>query len=230
MSSDERTKKRVFSNDVILNSLRMNDKRRNSVNKSQDAPSDHEVLGIFRSVKIIANKKIELKQKEYYKLPFSTEILNDDTKLFKMIHHEWFVGLIDVYKRYCTDQHHFYVLISGNIVVFGKKITCTPDFQKTVEKQNISFKRVKNKLEIRSEDGPLLFDYILNISINHFEPIPFILSHKKFLNSTFYTSRVSQSQQIKSKNTTKWSYKIDGYVFGPDLVEYNEHDIHYEQI
>lgn len=184
---------------------------------------------IYRKLKIISKDSIKIRNFDYYKFPFNPEIENDESKLFNLIYDEWLVALTDLYGKYVYQKQHFYVSIGNDIVIFGENVSCSLEFRDILERNQIKYTVVSNFLIIQMEDSPLIFDYILNIELNIMEKLPFILSKKKFTNSISYNTKIVELKRVKDKENMKWYYLIEGYLYGPDFVEYSDHELHFEK-
>lgn len=221
MTQKKENKKSSFDESLILKSL-----SKQNVKKVTQKPVIQKK--ICRAVKIISKYYLEIRKLDYFKFPFNPDITNDESKTFNLIYEEWTVALTDVYRRFGSIGQEFYISFFGSTIIFGKNILCTNELQETLEKQNILFNKTGNLIEVPQTECAGLFDYILNIDVQQFNKLPFILSKDKFLNSLTYSTKVSEMKRVQYKDDIKWYYLIDGYLFAPDFSIYSEHELIFE--
>lgn len=186
---------------------------------------------IYKHMRIFSSKLLEIPSVKYYKFPFSSNIKNDGSTIFKMLYAEWIKAAHSAYINFKRHTSPFYVKLDKCILCFeSDALWISENFRGSLERSEIDYTNKGGWLCVVKSEVNLVFDLIANFPVSRNSEMPFIISRYEFDGSSSYYTRINKKPAVRYRSTTKYHYEVDSYFIGADYSDFFMYNIDMEGI
>lgn len=180
---------------------------------------------IYRKMRVFSAEPLKIPEIRYYKFPFSSDIRNDESCLFRKLYAEWTKSIQNAYSNFKRNCSCFYLKFKNFLVCFDRETKASTNLRSTLNRNEITYIEKDNWLLLEPKEIKLVFDLVTNMPVDSSFEIPFIISKDEFENSICYHTKVKKGPTVKQNGIVNYQYEIEDYFIGHDYSKFFIYDV-----
>jgi len=182
---------------------------RSSQSQPQSSQAERKT-GVFNQITVISKSNLSISSKKYYKFPFDTSLVNDESLLFSVIKEGLVFALSSAYSNFRRFGESFKVIVDDEVFSFSTSTTCPPSSEKLLKANDIGYLVEDGVIKVDQADSGLLHDILMNLEVPKGRRLPFILSQFEFEGGIMFRTKVRKGPMVRSGGTIEYLYTVNG--------------------
>lgn len=174
--------------------------------------------GIFNQITVTSRANLTIGTKKYYKFPFETILINDESQLYETMSKCLTVALSSAYSNFRRFGEQFKVLVGTDVFTFSGDTTCSLSSEKILKNNGIKYTVNTDNVKIDPDDVGLVCDILMNLEIPKGKPLPFVMSPFEFEGGIMFRTKIMKGPMVRSGEHIEYMYTVVGPLDSQDFL------------